>query len=353
MAGFNIGSEKVARIQALALTLVKDDGSPNLSKIAQAVGCSRDTVTRFLQQTGVPTKEEAVELPGFLDDVDDDEPVEEIIDRLARNFEREKRKAAARTWFPIKVKESKAIGLLFVGDPHIDDNGCNWPLLREHIRLCNETEGLYAVNIGDVSNDWGGRLIRKYADQDTSARTAQRLVEWFLLKSGIRWLVWLHGNHQHMGGTMSLHEEMNRRYGTQRVAMLDWEARFTIDFPNGESFRVNAAHDFAGNSMWNPVHGAVKAAKFGNEIDILACGHKHNWAISQWEQSEQGNTPLMIRVRGYKHMDGYARRIGKYEQEEGQSILVVLDPNAETQAGRAIAFADVKKGAEYLAFLRR
>src|SRR5690606_20743975 len=125
--------------------------------------------------------------------------------------------------------------------PHIDDNGCAWPLLKQHIQICKATPGMHAVNIGDVSNDWGGRLIRKYADQDTSIHTARRLVEWFLLDSGVSWLVWLHGNHQHMGGSVALHEQMNKRYGTQCVPMLDWEARFRLEFPNGESFKINAA----------------------------------------------------------------------------------------------------------------
>lgn len=291
-----------------------------------------------------------VEMPSF---VDESEPIEEVIDRLTRNFERAKKANDARKWFPIKIRDNKPIGILFVGDPHLDDNGCHWPLLRQHIDIAKNTEGMFAVNIGDVGNDWGGRLIKKYADQDTSVHTARRLVEWFLLESGVPWLVWLHGNHQHMGDSSALHEQMNKRYGTHRVPMLDWEARFTLQFANGVEFRINAAHDFAGNSMWNPVHGVVKAAKFGNDIDVLVCGHKHNWAVSQWEQAEQGNAPLMIRVRGYKHLDGFARRIGKYEQDEGQSILVVFDPNATTQAARCQAFVDVGKGAEYLKWLRK
>jgi hypothetical protein len=291
-----------------------------------------------------------IELPSF---DDGSEPIEEIIERMARNFTRAKDAQKSRQWFPIKMPNDKPVGVLFVGDPHLDDNGCNWPILRDHVRLCKETDGLYAVNIGDVSNDWGGRLVKKYADQEATTATAARLVEWFLLDSGVSWLVWLHGNHQHMGGTMALHEQMNRRYGTKHIPMLNWEARFTLDFPSGATFRINAAHDFAGNSMWNPVHGAVKAAKFGNGIDVAVCGHKHNWAISQWEQPEQGNAPLMIRVRGYKHLDDYAQRIGKYEQEEGQSILVVFDPNAKTQAGRTQAFVDIEKGAAYLTALRR
>jgi len=58
------------------------------------------------------------------------------------------------------------------------------------------------------------------------------------------------------------------------------------------------------------------------------------------------------RGRGYKHLDDYARRIGKTEQDEGQSVLVVLDPNSETIAGRSQSFVDIKKGAAYLAMLR-
>lgn len=327
-----------------------DECGGNQSEAARRLGVNRTTFRRWTNAAEVLPD---VTFPEFVTEGDEEEPIEDIINRQVRSFQRLKKAHDARKWFPISIKGDKPIGILFVGDVHIDDNGCNWPVLQEHINIAKSTEGLYAVNIGDTGNDWGGRLIRKYADQDTSLKTASKLVRWLLLDSGVSWLVWLHGNHQHMGGTVALHEEMNQRYGTQRVPMLDWEARFVLRFANGEEFKINTAHDFAGNSMWNPVHGAVKAAKFGNDIDVLVCGHKHNWAVSQWEQPEQENAPLMIRVRGYKHLDDYARRIGKYEQEDGQSILVVFDPKATTQSARCQAFVDVKRGAEYLTWLRK
>lgn len=325
----------------------------NLTHAAAAAGMSRGGFTDRVRKAEAMqhkfAKDDAVEFPALFDG---DEPIEEVIDRMSRNFERAKKAQDARQWFPIKLKDNKPIGILFVGDPHVDDNGCNWPVLREHARISRETPGLYAVNIGDAANDWGGRLIKKYADQDTSVHTARRLVEWLLLDSGFSWIAWLHGNHQHMGNTSSLHQEMNKRHGTRSVPMLDWEARFVVQFPNGEEFRINAAHDFPGNSMWNPIHGPVKATKFGDRIDIAVCGHKHNWAVSQWENPEQGTSPLMIRARGYKHLDDYARRIGKYEQDEGQSILVVLDPGASTKAGRMTSFVDIERGAKYLSLIR-
>lgn len=329
------------------LRAMKQSGSQN--KAAKALGIARSTLQDRLKTIGWDGPE-GVEFPDF---PSEHIPIEDVIDGMVRRYQTARKATDAKTWFPIKFKDSKPIGIMFMGDPHVDDDGCAWPVLKRHIELCRETEGLYAVNIGDSSNAWGGRLIKKYADQETSVHTARRLVEWLLLESGTRWLVWLHGNHEHMGDAGPLLHEMNRRYGTKRVPMLDWEARFVLQFANGSEFKINAAHDFPGNSMWNPIHGPVKAASMGGDVDLYVCGHKHNWAISQWEMAEKGKTPLMIRARGYKALDPYARRIGKYEQEEGQSVLVVFDPASTSRAGRMTAFVDPEEGAAYLAFKRR
>lgn len=326
------------------------------AKAAEALGIARTTLQSRLYKavfSQSQNERKAVEFPDFVTSGDEEEPIEEIIKRQVRNFERKKKAADARKWFPIKIKDNKPMGVLFFGDPHVDDDGCNWPALHRDVKLCRETEGLYAVNIGDSTNCWGGRLIKKYADQETSVHTARRLVEWLLLDSGVSWLVWLMGNHEHMGDGAPLLHEMNKRFGTHRVPMLDWSARFCLEFENGESFRINAAHDFPGNSMWNPNHGPVKAAAFGDDVDLAVCGHRHNWAISQWEMADKGTTPLMVRLRGYKHMDDYARRIGKFEQDEGQSILVIFDPTSTSRAGRMQAFVDIEKGAAVLSHLRR
>ena len=53
----------------------------------------------------------------------------------------------------------------------------------------------HGVNIGDVTNNWTGRLMKKYADQTTTVRRARRLAEWLMHDSGVKWLMWLVGNH--------------------------------------------------------------------------------------------------------------------------------------------------------------
>ncbi len=343
-----------------AAELYKELGSSN--EVGKKLGVKGLTVRRWLRSIGVKldgqrdwvsrksaTPSPELDLPHF---PDEDLPIEEILDLQEKRFSIRKASHDAHTWFPVKIKDNKPIGIMWFGDPHIDDNGCDLPSLRRHAHLCASTPGLYGANIGDTTNCWGGRLIRKYADQDTSVKTARRLAEWFLLKSGVRWLIWLYGNHEHMGDGSHVLGEMAKRYGTQKIVMHDWEARFSLQFPNGTETRIQAAHDFPGHSMWNPLHGHVKAGRFGNSIDLLVAGHKHNWGVSQWELAEQSSAPLMVRVRGYKFLDDYARKIGALDQEEGQSILTIFNPAATSRAGRILPFVDVETGVDVLKFMR-
>ena len=82
-------------------------------------------------------------------------PAEQLIEQACKRFEGHQEARDARRWMEIKVKSNKPIGVAFVGDPHIDNNGCNWPLLRRDIKILEDTEGLYAVNVGDLVDNWG------------------------------------------------------------------------------------------------------------------------------------------------------------------------------------------------------
>ena len=320
---------------------------------SEAIGLNRQAIKHGVSQAearGLIKNEPDIILPDF---PADDLPIDRVLDLVEERSQLRIKSYDAHTWFPVRVREDKPIGIMWFGDPHLDDNGCNWRLVRRYAHLCATTDGLYGANIGDTTNAWAGRLAALYAKQDTSAKTARRLAGWFMLDSGIKWLLWLIGNHDAWADGAEILQLMAAKHKTQKIVCHDWEARFVLQFKNGCEIRVNAAHDFAGNSMWNPLHGPVKAAKHGDKIDLLVCGHKHTWAISQWEMAEQGNIPVMIRVKGFKTYDDYARRLGFYEQKEGAAILTIIDPNSSTQAGRVTAYADIENGVDYLKWLRQ
>jgi hypothetical protein len=292
-----------------------------------------------------PPAAPAVHVPRLLSG---EEPIEEILRRRERQFDLAAKAAGAEAWFPIHVADTKPVGVLWFGDPHIDDDGCNIRLLRRHAQICATTPGLYGVNIGDSTNNWAGRLARLYADQETSRRTARRLAKWFLCESGIEWLVWLMGNHDEWESGAEILRGMNGR----GIVMQDWDARFRFVFPGAKDIRVHAAHDFKGHSFWNVVHGPAKFAKLETDAELLVCGHKHDWGISQFEMAGRHRVATVLRCRGYKWHDHYARVHGFQSAQSGAAILTILNPWARDPAGRVLTFSDVEAGAAVLAALR-
>lgn len=312
---------------------------------ARALGIDPKTVrTRRAKETAVTAKAAALKAPKI---VKREEPIESVIRRLAAGAKRDKQNADAAKWARVHVADSKPIGILWFGDPHLGAN-TDWRTLERDAALCAVTPGCYGANIGDTTNNWSGALIRKYADDDISKRTERRLAKWFLSESGIVWLCWIMGNHDEWSDGAEILRTMNVH---NKVTMLDWVARLEIIFPNKSKVRVHAAHDFPGHSMWNATHGPSRAAQLTSDADLYVCGHKHHWGVQQFEMPERGRSPLLVRAAGYKRHDEYSRRLGFAECQHGSSILTILD-SSRKGPGRVMAFADVEQGCKVLTALR-
>jgi len=345
MAGTSLSEEDIAVTVAAIQKHRQPDGNVNQSAVARELGIARSTVRNRIDQIdrGVYTVND-VETPAFPDFPEEDVAIEDIIDLQCRRFEKRMASHEAHTWFPIKLKDTTPIGILRFGDPHMDDNGANWPALKRDVELCKTTPGLFGANIGDSTNNWSGRLVRLYANQDTSVKTARRMAEWFMLDSGVKWLIWLIGNHDAWGDGSEILAQMARRHGTHKLVCHDWEARFTLTFPNGWEPRVYASHDFKGHSMWNPLHGPMKEGQMGDDADLYVCGHKHNAAAYEFENTSRGHLQNFVRVRGYKFMDEYARRGGFKEQRGGCGAVTIFDPATK----RVTVYLDTEEGADVL-----
>ena len=296
-------------------------------------------------QRGGKAPEPSISLPAF---PDDDISAAQILDHMAKRFERAKAAADARKWFVVRVNKAEPIGITWFGDPHIGSNGCNVPLLRRDVDIVAKTPGMYGANIGDTVDGWGGRLIRLYAENDVSKKTERLLARWFLRDSGVKWLLWLHGNHDAMSGDFTHYMEARN---AAMVPMIDWRAQFVVAFPNGEEIRIDAAHNHKGHSMWNELHGQERAAFMEEPTDLIIAGHHHTWAYKAKEMAD-GRVVHLARARGYKFLDTHAARWQFAEQQNGASIVTVLDPLTDNPMGRVRVFGDVREGADFLAYLR-
>lgn len=304
------------------------------------------SVTRTAQKRA--SVEAAPPAPTLPDFPDDDIPPEKIIDLMCQRYSKRAEHKASKKWFRIQMPDDRPFALWWWGDPHLDNNGTDWPLLKRHAELAR-ADGVYSVNLGDTLDNWphASRLIRLYAHSDTSVETARKLARWFIRDSGIRWLVWLFGNHDSWGGHVGT-DWLKEVCGTG-VAMEDWGAKFVLACPGGAEFKIHAAHDFPGHSMWNPTHGGQRKAYMGEAADIYACGHRHNWALHKEEHAERGHTYSILRARGYKAMDEHAERLGFGQQLHGASVVTVFVPDS----GRHYNFEHPEDGILFLKALRK
>jgi len=127
---------------------------------------------------------------------DDDIPVEEIIGHLKKRVIKKMARDQEERWYTINLPDDKPFGGLIFGDQHMGTH-CNWPLLEEHCEIAKKTDGLYGINVGDLTDSWPltGRLARLWADNDISLSTEWKLIDWFTAKAGITWLAYVLGNH--------------------------------------------------------------------------------------------------------------------------------------------------------------
>ena len=111
---------------------------------------------------------------------EDDISVEDLVAIRKRQFAHKREYEEASKLIPIRITIPGPIGILHFGDPHVDDDGCDIEAIERHTALVNNTEGLFAANVGDTTNNWTGRLARLYGEQSTSAAQSWKLAEWFV-----------------------------------------------------------------------------------------------------------------------------------------------------------------------------
>jgi hypothetical protein len=280
----------------------------------------------------------------------EDLPVSELINRRKREFDQKRAHQVAKKLRDVRIRINGPIGIAHFGDPHVDDDGTDIALLETHMKIVKKTEGLFGANLGDLQNNWIGRLARLWAAQGTSAKQAWQLVEWMC--EYIEWLYMVGGNHDAWSGTGDPLKWIMAQAGTA----FDYSGvRLNLKFPNGKCVRVNARHDFSGHSMWNPAHGPFKAIQGGWRDHILTCGHKHTSFLGgPLKDPSTGLLSWAIRCAGYKTFDHYAEEKGLPDQNAFPACVTIIDPRWGDDDTRLITvIPDVERGADFLKFLRR
>ena len=328
----------------------------NKSLAADALGLNRNTFrhrfklaeTRGLLEKKTPEQEWSAEpVP------DPDQPIEEILAHALQRADRLEAHKEAVKRHKITIHVDGPFGILLFGDRHMDSPGCNLRLLMRHMELVKETDGLFAMDIGDGLDAWIGRLQRLYAASEITARNAWRLNEWFFESLHPHMIAAVLGNHDMwlMGDNMGVHpiEFIEKRLHSFKAQ--PYEFRCVLHTPSGETFNVHLRHDFPGHSMWNPAHGPARAAQMGyGDDDLLAAGHIHSGAYMKLVNVDE-RVNHAVRLSAYKRYDDHATAKGFRPQNLWEGAVAIFDPYAEDRRDRVLVLG-VEQGVRILRMMR-
>lgn len=279
---------------------------------------------------------------------DSSEPIEDLLARKRARYQRDQTAEAFYKLVPIKVQDRGPVAVCAIGDPHVDDDRCDIGALERDMRVIGRTDGMYALHVGDITNNWVGRLGRLYAHQSTTAEDGIRLAQWMFEMAPP--LAVVGGNHDLWNEGMSWLNFCVKQAGCQLVQ--SHGIRLELRFPRGESVRIHTRHDFPGHSQFNPLHGLRKEHLFGLRDHVNIAGHKHVDSYAA-VPSPEGFVQHMLRVSGYKAHDDYAKAGNFIEMKMAPACALIIDPQARHAAELVKPFWDIEEAADFLAFKRR
>ena len=278
----------------------------------------------------------------------DSMPIEEIIEHRKKQYDYKIGSRDSRKLINIHINVDGPIGIAHFGDPHVDDDGTDLSQIIHWMNVINNTDGMFAGNLGDIQNNWIGRLAALYGQQSTSAKESWRLSEYFVNK--LDWLYLVAGNHDVWSGDGDPLEFIMRDH---KGIYQRWGARMNLIFPNGKEIRINARHTFKGNSIWNTAHGVARAAQTGWSDHILTCGHTHVSGYQVIKNPANGLISHALQVASFKIIDNYADKLGLDDKNIFNCPVTIIDPRYDDHDNRLITtIFNPETASEYLKYLR-
>ncbi len=273
------------------------------------------------------------------------QPVEDLIAERIRKYEI---KSAHKSidCVDVKINLDGPIGVAHFGDPHVDDDGTDLSHLFHCVDIIKNTPGMLAGNVGDVQNNWIGRLQRLYGEQSTSAQESWQITSHFVKM--VPWLYLIAGNHDCWSGAGDPLEWICGQGQYTKHG-----SRMQLKFPNKRTVTINARHQWSGNSQWNTAHAIAKAAQMGWDDHVLVGGHTHVSGYQVIRNPKSSRISHCLQVASFKIHDRYAEEKGLQDKNIFNCPVTIIDPDASSEKNLVHVIFDPEEAADYLTWKRQ
>jgi hypothetical protein len=328
-----------------------EENAGNMTAAAHSLGISPSTLRNRVKRAQELYSPSASQFTADVE-VEQDASIDEIRARRHREFHRKSAKASADRQIDVRLDCTGPFGLVVLGDTHWDNPGSDLPTYERHAECILSTPGLYSGHIGDVLDNWVGRLERLYAEHTTTPTEGWKLAEHYLRELAPKLLFLSGGNHDGWSGHRDPLRYIVR--GTE-IVYRQHRTRIRLLQKKGEPvLTCNARHAFSGRSMYNNAHAALRELLFGCRDDIAICGHYHTSGVSVTKDPETGRKLTGVLVGSYKVHDDFAASRGFSDQNISPSATFICNTALEQRhPDRVTLWWDPLEGADYLQFLRK
>jgi hypothetical protein len=299
------------------------------------------------RQGGGIVKEQSYKLPDL---IEDDLPFEELLKKqLIPNTQKKIAHKNQFKWMKVRVNHHGPFVYVAQGDQHLDDPYCNLDLFYKHVNLWRGRDDVLVLPMGDLHNNWVGRLEKLYSSQDMSRDRAYKAIEWFFNEAGLSIPVALAGNHD----SWNMGIKILSGIVPAETVLLDWRAQFAIVLPNGREVLIDAAHDHKGSSIYNALHGQKRAAMTGVKAHAFIGAHRHTPGfMKDWHPEEQA-VCWYIRPGSYKWFDQHAVTNGFANYQDAPAMAMIIDPDTENHNPIIQVTDDMELALDVLDFLKK
>ncbi len=241
----------------------------------------------------------------------------------------------------IKFHRNKIIGIAFISDAHIGNDGCNYKKMKEDAEIVANTPNLYAVLGGDLMDNH--ILIQEaMMASNTSPKMQWKLLKYYIDIFRQKILVAISGNHEFWTKRVSGLDLLENYFQGLKILYGTHSFLLRIEFQNGYKTVIKIRHKYRYNSMDNLTHTVKKMLKEGrDDFDVGIVAHHHQAEITKFVYKNKER--IAIRTGSYLLYDTYAEREG-FENSTNNMPSIIINPFTK----KIDYFWDIKDVAEVL-----
>ena len=204
------------------------------------------------------------------------------------------------------------IAICLLGDFHVGASGVEWFRLKDDLKTIGETDGLYAIGMGDYAEGVSGSMgklstalhgLGAFPDR----RTQQLAIIEICKQVGPKWLAFAEGNHD---GWSDRQAAYNFTYDVARAINAPFfrEAGGSVYVTVGQvEYLIAVAHDWHGKSRINPSNKQrrmLEEWRARERPDVVCTGHTHHNLAHQ--EQKNGMDPVYLNSGTFKTSDRYS-----------------------------------------------